>query len=391
MRNIAEDDGIIVLTEIYNFTISRTSQKTHVCRRQSMKSTITKSWPIIIFLMFFVFATGCSDKDKTDVGNAGQTEITQDESAVTTSDPAAPVDAPKTVPTGDIVASVDGKVYKKSELEKNVKEQMSILRDRIPADKRSEVQQQIRRQLVDAFVVKTLLEKEIGKKNIQATNQEVVDTMNNIKASLPPDKKIDDFLKENRITQEDIIFAVKVDKFRKMAVGQKAKPTQKEISKFYNDNRDKLFTEPEGVHVRHILTAFKKDDDDKTKAEKKAKIEDLRNQLLKGGNFAELAAKNSDCPSKEAGGDLNFIRRGQTVKPFEDAAFSQEKNAVGPVVETEYGYHIIQVLDKKPARKVTLDEVKDRISGYLEQGKQVEIFNNVINDLRQKAKVEIFM
>ena len=121
---------------------------------------------------------------------------------------------------------------------------------------------------------------------------------------------MDEFLKENNISQEQIAFAVKVEKFKNMEIGKKAKPTQKEITKFYNDNRDKLFVESESVHVRHILVAVNKDDNDKVKAQKKEKIENLRKQLLNGGDFAELARKNSDCPSKEAGGDLNFIRRG---------------------------------------------------------------------------------
>ena len=132
--------------------------------------------------------------------------------------------------------------------------------------------------------------------------------MDQIKASLPPNKKIDDFFKENKITQDDIIFAVKIEKFRNMEIGQKAKPTQKEISKFYNDNKEKLFVEPESVHVRHILVAVGKDDSDKIKAEKKEKIENIRKQLLNGGDFAELARKNSDCPSKEVGGDLSYIK-----------------------------------------------------------------------------------
>ncbi len=163
-----------------------------------------------------------------------------------------------------------------------------------------------------------------------------------------------------------------MEKFENIEIGKMAKPTQKEISKFYNDNRDKLFVEPESVHVRHILVAVNKGDNDKVKAEKKEKIENLRKQLLNGGDFAELARKNSDCPSKEAGGDLNFIRRGQTVKPFEDAAFSQENNAIGPVITTEYGYHIIQVLDRKPAKKIALEKVKDKISAYLEQQKTIK-------------------
>ena len=171
-----------------------------------------------------------------------------------------------------------------------------------------------------------------------------------------------------------------------MEIGNIAKPTQKEISKFYKDNSEK-FVAPESVHVRHILVAVNKGDNDKVKAEKKEKIENLRKQLLKGDDFAELARKNSDCPSKEAGGDLNFIRKGQTVKPFEDAAFSQEKNVIGPVITTEFGYHIIQVLDKKPAKKIALETVKDKIYAYLEQQKKSEAFTDVLKNLQQKAKI----
>ncbi len=111
-----------------------------------------------------------------------------------------------------------------------------------------------------------------------------------------------------------------------MEAGKKAKPTEKEISKFFTDNKEK-FTTQESVHVRHILVTIDAKDDEKTKAEKKARIENLRKQVVEGADFAEIAKNNSDCPSKENGGDLGEIKKGQTVKPFEDAAFSQEINA----------------------------------------------------------------
>jgi peptidyl-prolyl cis-trans isomerase C len=132
-----------------------------------------------------------------------------------------------------------------------------------------------------------------------------------------------------------------------------------------------------------------KGDSEKIKAEKKAKIENLRKQLLNGGDFAELARKNSDCPSKEAGGDLN-IKRGQAVKAFEDAAFAQEKNVIGPVINTEYGYHIIQVLDRKPAKTIALGEVKDKISAFLEQQKKSKAFMDILKKLQQNAKITVY-
>jgi peptidyl-prolyl cis-trans isomerase C len=78
------------------------------------------------------------------------------------------------------------------------------------------------------------------------------------------------------------------------------------------------------------------------------------------------------------------------VKEFEKAAFAQEKSAIGPVVTTEYGYHIIQVLDKKPAKKVTLDEAKGKISAFLEQRKKMEAFNDILKKLKEKAKIIVY-
>jgi len=89
------------------------------------------------------------------------------------------------------------------------------------------------------------------------------------------------------------------------------------------------------------------------------------------------------------GGDLGDVKKGQMVKEFEAAAFSQEKNAIGPVITTQYGYHIVQVLDKQPEKKVALNEVKDKISKHLEQTKKMEAFKAIVKKIRDEAKVVI--
>jgi len=351
-----------------------------------MKTQISKSWPIIFVLFFFIFTSGCSDNGKKESPTAtGENNIQSAMSASgVESVPSAPVN------TGDIAVSVDGNVLKKAELEKSLNEKFNIIKSKVPADKQKELKENLRKQLIDVFIARTLLSNEIKKRNIEASNQEVKAAMDQIKTSLPPNKKIEDFLKENKITQDDIVLAVKIDKFRNMETGQKAKPSQKDITKFYNDNREKLFVEPESVHVRHVLVSVGKNDNDKVKAEKKEKIENLRKQLLAGADFTDIARKNSDCPSKEVGGDLSFVRRGQMVKEFEKAAFSQEKNAIGPVIQTEFGYHIVQVLDKKPEKKITLDEAKGKIAAYLEQKNKMEAFNEILKKLKDKAKVVVY-
>jgi peptidyl-prolyl cis-trans isomerase C len=106
--------------------------------------------------------------------------------------------------------------------------------------------------------------------------------------------------------------------------------------------------------------------------------------------FAEVAKANSDCPSKNQGGDLGTFSKGQMVKPFENAAFSQKKGEIGPVVETDFGYHIIEVLDRQPAKIQNLDkETKSKISAFLQQKKNYEAFNEIMQGLKAKAHIVI--
>lgn len=349
-----------------------------------MKNVINRNWIAILVLFTFVLVSGCSDNDKK------KKESSAPAVSGSTAPNSVPIVAGDQATSGDIAVSVDGKILKKSELESNIKEKIKMFKDKIPADKQKDARENIKKRLVDEFVMRTLLMNEIAKNKIEVSDQEMKIATDKIKASLPPNKKFDEFLKENKISKEDIMLGVKVEKYLNLQTGKNAKPTQKEISKFYKDNRDKLFKASESVHVRHILVTVNKGDNDKVKAGKKEKIENLRKQLLNGGDFAELARKNSDCPSKEAGGDLKFISRGQTVKPFEDAAFSQKKNAIGPVITTEYGYHIIQALDRKPAKTIAFDEVKGKISAYLEQQKRAKTFADILKKLKENAKILIY-
>ncbi|MFC1462466.1 peptidylprolyl isomerase [Verrucomicrobiota bacterium] len=99
------------------------------------------------------------------------------------------------------------------------------------------------------------------------------------------------------------------------------------------------------IHARHILLATGNMTEAR-KARRREEAEEIRRELLNGANFAEMAKKRSDCPSKRKGGDLGTFRMGMMVPDFEAAAFNQKENEIGPVVETKFGYHIIQVLER---------------------------------------------
>src|SRR3989441_5135495 len=119
-----------------------------------------------------------------------------------------------------------------------------------------------------------------------------------------------------------------------------------ELKKAYEDNKK----EYEQVKARHILIAFKgspaaqKSKKSLTEAEAKAKAEELRKKLVAGGNFAELAKKESDdIESGKKGGDLGAFGRGQMVPEFEQAVFKAKAGEIIPVVKTQFGYHVVQV------------------------------------------------
>lgn len=368
-----------------------------------MKDRINKNWSLIfILIMFIISVAGCGNSEEKKkvapnpaVGtNQAQPVVPSAPSVSPAVPPAASASPAAVTPKqpdteDDIAVIVDGSILKKSEIEKEFKEKLSTLKDKIPADKLKEARANMKKQRVEEFIMRTVMSNEVEKRKIIATDKEINMAINQIKASLPPEKKLETFMKENKISREYIALGIKVKKMVKQSLGKKAKPSPNEISKFYDENKEQ-FTIPESVHVRHILVALVQGDDDKVKAEKKAKIENLRKQIVEGADFAEIARNNSDCPSKDKGGDLGLIKKGQTVKPFEEAAFSQEIKAVGPVITTEYGYHIIQALERNPQKIVALEEVKGRISSYLEEQKQIEAFNDLSKKLRGKAKIILY-
>jgi peptidyl-prolyl cis-trans isomerase C len=267
------------------------------------------------------------------------------------------------------------------------------MKSQIPVDKKKEFEKNVRMRMIEGFVSRTLLAEEIGRKKITVTSQEINDEINKIKSSLPPGTTMGDFLKKNKINQskmnEDIKFAIQINKLVTSSMKGKVKPSDKEIEQFYQKNKEK-FKRPESAHARHILIAKAAGDDGKANTEKKNKAEALRKQLIDGADFAELAKQNSDCPSKQNGGDLGVFAKGQMVKPFENAAFSQKIKEIGPVVETDFGYHIIQVLERKPEQIMDLDNtVKGRITSIIEQQKLQEAFAKLMKGLKEKAIIKV--
>jgi peptidyl-prolyl cis-trans isomerase D len=138
--------------------------------------------------------------------------------------------------------------------------------------------------------------------------------------------------------------------------------TDDELKAVYQQNIQQ-FQVPNRVHAEHILLMTVGGKTDAEVAEIKKKAEDILAQAKKkGANFEDLAKKYSEDPgSKAKGGDLGWVLQGQTVPEFEKAAFSLNKGEISDLIKTQYGFHIIKVLDKETAHTKTFDEVKDTL------------------------------
>lgn len=160
--------------------------------------------------------------------------------------------------------------------------------------------------------------------------------------------------------------------------------TDDQLRRIYNQDKDS-YRVPDRVHVRHIL--LKTMDKPAGEVPKiQAKAEELLKQIRGGADFAELARKYSEDPgSATKGGDLGWITRGQTVPNFEKAAFSLKPKEISNVIKTEYGFHIIQVLEKDTARVKPFEEVKDTIAS--EQKRQMVV--DRMQTLTDQARVQL--
>lgn len=173
------------------------------------------------------------------------------------------------------------------------------------------------------------------------------------------------------------------------------KITDEDARKYYDDPKNiSKFEQPEMVRASHILLMTIDPEtqqplSDEKKAAKRKEMEDILKQAKAGKDFAELAKQYSEDPgSKNTGGEYTFPR-GKMVKEFEDTAFSLKPGEISGIIETRYGYHIIKLSEKIPAKKVDFDKVKDRLKEALAQDQINKELRPFVAKLEKEADLKI--
>ena len=285
----------------------------------------------------------------------------------------------------DIAACIDGTVcIMQGEIDALIDRMVpAMYRSSLPAEQMA----MMREQALEQLVMKAILLREADKKNITVTDADIA-------ALLPPDVSLSDIamaqgLSEAEITKE-IFEITRIQKMVETEIGALAAPSDDEIKAYWDSlvaERPDIAEVPPQVTASHILVKVDADAAQEDKALAQEKIEGIREQLLAGEDFAELAKSLSDCPSGEYGGDLGTFGRGRMVASFEAAAFAQEAGDIGDIVTSPFGFHIIKVTEKAEAKERTWESEKDDIATLMQNEVKQERARAFIEKIRRDITI----
>jgi peptidyl-prolyl cis-trans isomerase C len=291
-----------------------------------------------------------------------------------------------------VVAHVNGEDITRSDFESALRNFETNARGAIPPTERD----RLYRAILDDVISYRVLLQEARSRKIAVADAEVDARLSDVmKKQFASSEDFKKMLEARQLTQERVKAEMKnemiVRRLIESEITPRISPKADEIEAFYK--RDpKQFQVQEKVRASHVLIGVPAGADASTKAAAMSKAVTVLKKARAGGDFAALAREYSEDPgSATTGGDLGFLEQGKTVGPFNDVAFKLGKGEISDVVETEYGYHVIKVTDKQPARTVALDEARPQIENYLKGVNAQKETQAFVRMLRSKSKIEVLI
>jgi peptidyl-prolyl cis-trans isomerase C len=293
-----------------------------------------------------------------------------------------------------VVARVNGQEIKKAELMDGAQMvQMRLAQAGQPVTASTDFYHHV----LDELIAITLLQQDAKAQGITASDQEVQQMVAARKQNFPNEEAYKKALAQAGVTEaklrEQARDTIAVQKYVQTKLAPQATVSDQAAKDFYEKNKGQMQM-PERLHLRHIFVLV--DPKAATPADRekaKQKAEGLLKRVQGGEDFAKVATEASDDPgSKSRGGDIGLVGHGQTDPAFEAAAFALKKpNEMSPVVQSSFGYHILQLLERKEPSTVPYEQVKGRIEQMLKQQQVQKLFQVRADQLRAKGKVEAYI
>jgi peptidyl-prolyl cis-trans isomerase C len=305
--------------------------------------------------------------------------------------PSAALIKPVPAQLPNVLAKINGETVTKGELEKALTALEQQNGGPVPASDRD----RIVRGLLDQMIGFKLLLQESQSRKVAVTDPEVDARIASIRQQFPSEDAFKNAMAAQKVTLDQVRAEQRqqmmINRLLETEVGPKAAVTPKDVEKAYAEHPE-LFQVPPRVRASHILITVPENADAAVKAAALAKATSVLKSARAGKDFAALAKEYSQDPGSAAqGGDLGFFAANQMVPPFSDAAFKLKPGSISDIVETQFGYHIIKVIEKQPTRTVKLEEARPQLEKELTQAKRAQETQAFVQALRQKGKIEVFI
>ncbi len=239
----------------------------------------------------------------------------------------------------------------------------------------------------ERIIARELIYQQALAEGVVAEEDEVTQEITKVMANFPSPEEFFATLEKAGIDRESYYRMIRqdlsVNKMTEKKSSSAPQPTEEEMRAFYAENTEKM-RKPAQVRASHILVKAT----DENRQEAQAKIAEIQQQVKAGElSFGALAQQYSVCPSKDKGGDLGFFSRGSMVKEFEKVAFSLEPGEVSDIVDTPFGYHLINVTDRQQEVSLSYEEVKPQILSFLQEQNGAKVLHAWVEELKQKAEI----
>jgi parvulin-like peptidyl-prolyl isomerase len=282
----------------------------------------------------------------------------------------------------NVIAKVNGSPIKLSDVDAQLAQMKKSSPQTFQGTDGKKRETEFKAKILESLIQLELIKQAGTELGASVTTKQIDDYIKQLETQYGGATGLTDAMKQSGVTMDQLRSSIE-SRLLVDAVGKKVSKagsiTEADMKDYFGKNPG-MFKTAAQVHAWHILFATK----DKVQAEK------VYDQVKKGGDFAALAKQYSTDPgSKDKGGDLGWAPSTQYVTEFA-AAVSSMKPGEFRMVETQFGWHIIKLVETKPAEEKTFDQVKDQITQILQQQKQSDDFTKYVDELKKKATIEIF-
>ncbi|WP_251041076.1 peptidylprolyl isomerase [Bacillus sp. ISL-45] len=233
--------------------------------------------------------------------------------------------------------------------------------------------------ILDSLITNKVIEMEAAKEKVKVTGNEIDEELKKLEESYGGEEAFAAALEQNQVPMDRIREDIEVYLLAEKMIGSSIDVSEDELKTYFEENKDS-FDQKEQVKASHILV------------EDEATAKKVKEELDNGKNFAELAKKYStDTSNADNGGDLGYFGKGEMAEEFENAAFALETDAISEPVKTEFGYHIIKLVDKKAAKAAKFDDHKGEIKELLFDQKIQAEYPNWLEEKKAEYKIKSYL